>query len=384
MTGSFCPATEADFAAAVSDAAALGAKLSIRGGGSKAPVGRQVEVPVLDTGACSGVVDYDPPELVLTVRPGTLLADVEALVASERQMLAFEPFDHGPIFGQPAGAATIGGVIAAGVSGSRRLSAGGARDHVLGLRAVSGRGEVFVAGAKVVKNVTGYDLPKLAAGSWGRLFVMTEMTLKVLPRPETALTCVVAGLAPPDAVRAMALAMASQAEVNAAAHRPALRDEAPLTALRLEGFGPSVIARRDILRAALAEYGSLETLGEGAAAAFWEDLRTLAPLAGARPLWRVNLPPSAAPAFLRDLQDRDAAWLLDWAGGLVWLATDEPSAGMRAAAERSAGHAMLIRGDAAIRAATPAFHPPASELAALEQRVRRAFDPAGVFESGRF
>jgi len=150
-----------------------GAKLALCGGGSKEQLGAPREAERVDMTGFAGVVDYDPAELVLTVRPGTPLAEIEALVASENQMLAFDPFDHGPIYGMPAGRATIGGVVAAGVGGSQRLSGGAPRDHLLGFRAVSGRGEVFVAGAKVVKNVTGYDLPKLAAGSWGRLFAMT-------------------------------------------------------------------------------------------------------------------------------------------------------------------------------------------------------------------
>src|SRR3546814_532187 len=171
-------------------------------------------------------------------------------------MLAFDPFDHGPILGGTAGAATIGGVVAAGVSGSLRLSGGGARDHLLGLRAVSGRGEVFVAGAKVVKNVTGYDLPKLAAGSRGRLFAITEMTLKVLPRAPIAATRAIAGLDPAAAVSLMAAAMGSQAEVGAAAYLPAaLNDGQSLTLLRLLGFGPSVAARCRMIESLLGARG---------------------------------------------------------------------------------------------------------------------------------
>jgi glycolate oxidase FAD binding subunit len=375
--------------AAISDAAAASRRLSIISGGSKSGVGARVDETTLSLSGLSGVVDYDPRELVLTVRAGTPLREVEKLLLSERQMLAFEPFDHGPIFGKPATMATIGGIVAAGVSGSRRLSAGGARDHVLGLRAVSGRAEAFVAGAKVVKNVTGYDLPKLAAGSWGRLFAILELTLKVLPAPETAQTIAIGGLDVHEAAKAMSLAMGSQAEVAAAAHRPASPASAAITGLRLEGFEPSVVARARMLETLLSPLGPVERLDDATAESFWKDLRTLSPLGGplstvVAPLWRVSIPPSATAQLIEALTEEGAHWLLDWAGGLVWIAFDGDPARVRAAAAAARGHAMLVRGAEALRAAVPTFHPQAAGLAALEARVRRAFDPARVFETGRF
>lgn len=376
------PGTEAEIVDAVRDAIASDGRLAIVGGGSKAGVGRAIDAPLLSLAGLAGVIDYDPAELVLTVRPGTPLDAVQRLVAAERQMLAFEPFDHGPLFGRAAGAATIGGVVAAGVAGSRRVSAGGARDHMLGLRAVSGRGEAFVGGAKVVKNVTGYDLPKLAAGSWGRLFAITELTLKVLPRPETSLTQVIAGLDPRQATAAMARAMGSQCEVAAAGHRPAAGNREALTAIRLEGVAPSVAARAAMARALLGDVGTVDTLDEAAADAFWRDLRTLAPLGDTRDLWRINVPPSGGAAVIAALAPAGADWLMDWAGGLVWLALDGNEALIRRAAEAAGGHAMLVRTRAG--SDVPAFHPLAPGLAALETRVRRAFDPARVFETGRF
>ena len=378
MTNADLRPGEGAIIAAIAQAVADGGKLAITGGGSKAGQGASVAAPVLPLAPLSGVVDYDPAELVLTVRPGTPLAEVQALVAAERQMLAFEPFDHGPIFGTGAGRATIGGVIAAGVAGSRRVSAGGARDHLLGFRAVSGRAEAFVGGAKVVKNVTGYDLPKLATGIWGRLFALTELTVKVLPRPETAVTIAVFGLDPGNAVRAMALAMGSQCDVAAAAHCPAVGGRAAITALRLEGFEPSVVARGHLLETLLAAFGEASALPDDLATAFWADLQTLRPLGPERPLWRINLPPGAAPALINGL---DGDWVLDWAGGLVWVASN---ADPRALAQAGGGHATLVRGPEALRAMVPTFHPQSPGLAALETRVRRAFDPAGVFETGRF
>lgn len=367
---------------AIADATRDGTRLLIAGGGSKASIGAPVETRVLDLGGFTGIVDYDPAELVLTVRAGTPLAEVEALVRSHEQMLPFAPFDHGPIFGEPAGRATVGGVVAGGVAGSERVSAGAPRDHLLGFHAVSGRGEAFKAGGKLIKNVTGFDLSKLAAGSWGRLFAMTEMTLKTLPAPQTRATRVIEGLEPSSAVAAMAAAMASQAQIATAAHIPARARRPSLTALRVEGFGPSVAARGVMLDRLLAPYGTVETMAAGEADTFWAALTTLDLLPRDAPLWRINVPPSGGPAVIATIEDGD--WLFDWAGGLVWLATAADPLTIRGAAARAGGHAQLIRGDAAMRAAIPAFHPQPEGVAALEERIRRAFDPQGVFETGRF
>ncbi len=377
--------TAAEVADAIADAARAGATLEIRGGGSKAPIGAPRQSAILDMSGFCTVSDYDPAELVLTAGAGTPLSLIDQLVDSEGQMLAFEPFDHGPIFGEPAGAATLGGVIAAGAAGSRRLTMGGARDHLLGFTAVSGRAEVFVAGAKVVKNVTGYDLPKLAAGSWGRLFAITEMTVKVMPRGRESATRVIEGLSPDAAQRAMARAMGSQAEVTAAGHIPAaLNGGVSVTAWRLAGFGPSVAARCGMVEAALADFGAVRTPDAETAARIWKDLRTLSPLGGGRPLWRVNTPPSQGPALAQALEQLGALWMFDWAGGLTWLTFDGDAGLVRATAAQAGGHATLIRAPEEMRRAVPALHPQPAGVAALEERVRRAFDPAGVFETGRF
>ena len=288
-----------DLAGLIAEAAARGDKLEIRGGGSKAGLGAPRDAAVVDMTGFSGVIDYDPAELVLTVLAGTPLAEVQALVESRGQMLAFDPFDHGPLFGAAPGAATIGGVMAAGVSGSRRLSRGAARDHLLGFKAVSGRGEVFVGGAKVVKNVTGYDLPKVACGSWGRLFALAEVTVKVLPRPPVSLTLAVEGLLPRGAVAVMSRALGSQADVAAAAHTGEGRR---LTALRLDGFGPSVPARRAALEHLLADAGPVRALDEVEAQDFWGSLCTLQPLAHGPVLWRVALPARRAPELIEALE----------------------------------------------------------------------------------
>jgi glycolate oxidase FAD binding subunit len=377
------PASAADLADAIADAARVGTRLELRGGGSKADIGApRPDSAIVDMRGFAGVIDYDPAELVLTAGAGTPLAELDALVAEKGQMLAFEPFDHGPIFARPAGTATIGGIVAAGVAGSRRVAAGGVRDHLLGFRGVSGRGEPFVAGAKVVKNVTGYDLPKLVCGSWGRLVALTEVTLKVLPRPRTRATRMIDGLDLRQARLAMARAMGSKAELSAAAHVPA-RGGSAVTAFRIEGFGASVTARCRLLDELLGEYGAVRAANEEEADGFWSGLRTLASL-GEGPLWRVNVAPSAGPAVIEALEPLGARWLFDWAGGLVWLTFEGDPLLVRRAAVASGGHATLVRAPEELRARVPALHPPAPGVMALEARLRRAFDPNGLFETGRF
>jgi len=368
-------------------AARSGQRLALRGGGSKRDVGKpERDATVLDMTAFAGVVDYDPPELVLTVGAGTPLGDVDKLLASRGQALAFGPFDHGPIFGRPPGATTIGGVIAAGVAGPLRLSQGAARDHLLGFEAVSGRGERFVGGGKVVKNVTGYDLPKLMVASWGRLAALTQVTLKVLPGPTTQLTKLVVGLEISAALRLMARAMGSQAEVKAAAHIPcsAAHGGGPVTALLLTGFPASLEARSRMIDALIGTYEPAAPMEDADSAALWRDLAVAAPLGRERVLWRISVPASRAAMIGEALELAPRDQLFDWAGDLIWIAYDGDWARVRAAAEAAGGQAMLVRATEAMRATVPAFHPRAPEAAALEERVRRAFDPLGVFETGRF
>lgn len=378
MADAIRPDSADALAAIVAEAARDGTRLRLRGGGSKDAVGAPTpDARIVDMRGFSGVVDYDPPELVLTVKAGTPLAEIQALVADKGQMLAFDPFDHGAILGGAVGEATIGGVVAAGVAGPTRVSRGAARDHLLGFVGVSGRGERFVAGAKVVKNVTGYDLPKLITGSWGRLAAITELTLKVLPAPRVRLTLGIAGLDPDAAISAMARAMGSAAEVSAAAHLQDW-DGAPLTAIRLDGFPSSVEARAAIVTRLI---DGIVPLAEEKAARLWPAITTAAPLPAGVPLWRIIAPAAQMPNVITAT---NGAWLLDWAGGLLWLASADDPQAIRAAAMQAGGHAMLVRADAEMRAVVPALHPQPKALAALEERVRRAFDPASVFETGRF
>jgi len=314
---------------------------------------------------------------VLTLRAATPLAEVESLVAAQGQMLAFEPFDHGPLLGKAA-SATIGGVIGAGVAGSRRVSAGGARDHLLGFRGVSGRGEAFVGGAKVVKNVTGYDLPKLLAGSWGRLAAMTELTLKVLPSPRMTVTLAADGLSPRAAHAAMARALGSAADVSAAAHL-----QSAITLLRVSGFAPSVAARCARLPEILQDIAPLRALTPDEAAPLWREAAQAEGLDGAV-LWRLHLPPARAPDVIGVLASWGARWAMDWGGGLVWAALADEDADVRGAAAAVGGEAMLVRAPDAMRARLAALHPREGVLAAVEARVAAAFDPADVFDVGRW
>ncbi len=259
MADTLKPKDEAEVVEALNDALVGGKTIELIGHGSKRGIGRAAQTDrTLDVSAISGVTLYEPEELVLSARAGTPLVEIERLLADKNQELAFEPADLGPLLGGEAGAATLGGTLAVNLSGPRRIKAGAARDFALGVRAVSGRGEIFKAGGRVVKNVTGYDLPKLLAGSWGTLAVMTELTIKVLPRAEDVATVLVFGLTDARAVEAMAACMGSSCEVSGAAHLPpkvaarmpvaaVAKAGRAVTALRLEGIAPSIAYRRQKL-----------------------------------------------------------------------------------------------------------------------------------------
>jgi glycolate oxidase FAD binding subunit len=375
--------------------------LAIRGGGSKARIGGTAAAEAeIDLSALSGIVDYDPAELVLTANAATRLTDVAALLDGHGQMLGFEPMDYGPLFGANEGSATIGGTIAANCSGPRRFAGGAARDHFLGFEAVSGRGEIFKGGAKVVKNVTGYDLPKLLAGSWGSLAVLTRVTVRIIPQPRQVATLVLSGLSDRDAANAMAAAVGSTTAVTGAAHVPAalaaalpiaaLSDRrSALTLLRIEAYTSSVAPQSRALAAPLAAYGATSILAEADTRLLWSHLRDVRLFAAdTRPLWRISVPPMAGAAVAEALAPLGAEYYYDWAGGLVWLTVPEmPDAGaerIRAAVAKAQGYAVLIRAPAAVRAHIPTFAPATGPLRELTERVKTAFDPAGVLNPGRF
>jgi glycolate oxidase FAD binding subunit len=374
-----------------------GKTLEIAGQGSKRGIGRPSQSDItLDMSGLTGVTLYEPEELVLSARAGTPIAEIERLAAEANQELAFEPADYGPLLGGPAGAGTIGGVLAANLSGPRRIKAGAARDHFLGVTAVSGRGETFKSGGRVVKNVTGYDLCKLMAGSYGTLGAMTDVTIKTLPRAETEATLLLTGLDDRRAAQAMAEAMGSSCEVSGAAHLPAqamgnmqgLFGGKAVTLMRLEGVAPSVTHRMNMLAGLLKAYGLAETLGAETSRVVWRAIRDVLPLTGdERPIWRVSTAPMSGAAIAAAVKEADGVCFLDWGGGLVWIALapsdDAGSALIRRAVAETGGHATLIRAPAAIRAKVAVFDPQSEGVAALTRRVKDSFDPKGVLNPGR-
>lgn len=396
------PRTPDELLEAVRWAVAGERPLEIVAGGSKRALGRPSQADVgLDLSALAGIRLYEPNELVMSAAAATPLAEIEAALAAARQMLAFEPPDLGPLLGGEPGAHTIGGVLACNLSGPRRIKAGAARDHFLGFSAVSGRGEAFKAGGRVVKNVTGYDLCKLLAGSYGTLGVMSEVTVKVLPAPEKTRTVLVFGLDDADGLKAMTAALGSAHEVSGAAHLPAAvaarsavsyvtEAGAAVTALRVEGPAPSVEHRCAGLRALLGGFGPTEELHGHNSAAFWREVRDVAPFVdrGERLVWRLSVPPSAGPGVVASIARRvDTEAYYDWGGGLLWLSLpvlpDAHAVEVRAPLRRTGGHATLIRAPADIRAAVPVFQPQNGPLAALSKRLKEQFDPRGVLNPGR-
>lgn len=389
----FRPTDEQELAATVQLALEREEPLELVGGGSKRGLGRPLQTPHrLELAAFSGIRLYEPEELVLTAGAATPLAEVEAALDRANQMLAFEPGDWRALLGTEDAAPTLGGVLACNLSGPRRIRQGAARDHFLGLKGISGRGEAFKAGGRVVKNVTGYDLCKLMAGSYGTLAAMTEVTVKVLPRPEATRTIVLRGLDDAAALAAMTQTLNSAHEPSGAAHLPDgfSGGDKPATVLRVEGPVPSVEARAASLRRELAGFGAADLLSDEESRSLWRSVRDVrllaAPQDRARIVWRVSLAPNAAPGFLAAIRTKlDARYALDWGGGLIWLAvaeTEDGGAGTIRGALTS-GHATLIRAPDTLRASTPVFQPQPAAVEGLTERLKDSFDPKRILNRGR-
>jgi glycolate oxidase FAD binding subunit len=380
--------------------------LEIIGHGSKRLIGQPMATnALLDLSSLNAVTSYEPNELIITVQAGAPLADVKSLIDSKNQQFAFEPIDTAPLLGTPS-LGTIGGMIGAGLAGPRRIRAGGARDHLLGAHGVSGFGDSFKAGGRVVKNVTGYDLCKLLAGSWGTLAVMTEVTLKVMPRPETERTLVLRGLDDVTANRAMTAALGSPFDVSGAAHLPnsAFRAEGlelaglgptreAVTLLRLEGIAASAAHRAAALGKLMAPFGAAETVDDAASAAIWSSVRDVIPFAaagplGASPVWRIVCPPACGGALGEPLaRDTGGEVIYDWGGGLIWAALpqkpDAQAALVRQRVAAVGGHATLVRASDEVRRKVDVFHPQPAGVASLSERVRQSFDPKNILNRGR-
>ena len=342
----------------VQDAAARGAALRIRGGGSKDFYGNPARGELLDTRAVAGIVSYEPSELVVTARGGTPLAELEEALAARGQFLSFEPPHHG------AGA-TLGGCVAAGLSGPRRASAGAVRDAILGAKIVDGRGELLAFGGQVMKNVAGYDVSRFLAGSLGTLGVIVEASLKVLPRPAAERTLRFA-LPQAEAIARLNAWGGQPLPLSASAwHSGALH-------VRLSGA-------ESALRAAAAKMGG-EAVAEAEAASLWAALReqTHAYFSGDAPLWRLSVPPVTAP--LVPIQGQAGEPLLEWGGALRWIRGNLDAAAVRAAAAAAGGHATLYRG---ADKSAGAFTPLSPLAARLHRDLKKAFDPAGILNPGR-
>ena len=387
MTGTIKPRDADELRQAVEWALNESQTLDVRGQGSKLTLGKPMTCDqVLDLSGISGIVDYAPEELVVTLRAGTPMREVEALLAQRNQMLAFEPPDLGPLLGLEAGQGTLVGAVIGNLAGPRRISAGAARDHLLGFSGVNGRGEAFKSGGKVMKNVTGYDLSKILAGSWGTLAVLGEVSVKVLPAPDQTRTLLLLGLSDEMAVKAMCTAMGSSHDVSGAAHV----DEK--TALRLEGVAPSVEARLKGLRDLLGDAGArMDELGTLESRTFWRDVRDVSLLSGKHDavIWKISCPPTDGPGIVARIkaQRPSAEAFYDWSGGLIWLtlpsSADADHSIVRGALGPTGGHATLICAGETIRACVAVFQPQPAALAALASRVKESFDPKRLFNPGR-
>ncbi|MET0258563.1 MAG: FAD-binding protein [Methylobacterium sp.] len=389
--GSYAPASEQEAAAVVTDAVARAERLRLVGGGTKAGIGRPAQdEATLSADRISGVTLYEPAEMVVSARAGTPLAEVQALLAERGQMLPFEPMDHRGLMGT-TGEPTFGAVAACNNSGPRRINAGAARDSLIGVRFVNGRGQPIKSGGRVMKNVTGLDLVKLMAGSWGTLGLLTEVTFKVLPVQERVATLVFRGLDDARAVEALSAALGSPFELTGAAHLPAgLGENEARTLMRVEGFSKSIDYRLGELARLLKRYGAPAIVDGEACTTLWQGVRDVAPLTEPRDatIWRISTAPVRGVALAQAIAlTRDARWYYDWGGGLIWLATDAANdAGaeaVRAATRAHGGHATLVRAPDAVRAAVPVFEPLTDPLMRLTAGIKAAHDPVGVFNPGR-
>ncbi|MBN9556286.1 MAG: glycolate oxidase subunit GlcE [Alphaproteobacteria bacterium] len=382
----FLPQCVAELAEIVAAAADEQSPLAVCGSETKRNIGRTCAIAdVLSTAAIRGIKLYEPEELVLTVYSGTPLGEIEAALAQRDQHLAFEPPRFHRLLGTE-GATSIGGVVATGLSGPRRMTAGAVRDHVLGFQAVNGRGELIKAGGRVVKNVTGYDLSKLMAGSFGTLAVLSEITLKVLPRPARVQTLVAQGVGAREGVSLLSRALGGPFVASGAAWLPPqlAGNGDSLAAIRLEGTAESVAARGLALRTALSAFSG--TLDHDESCALWQsvgEVEGLADMAGA--VWRISVPPMSGPDILEAVPG--ATGFLDWGGGLVWLLVPETgdcaAERIRAAVAKVGGHATLFRASAEMRRTIPVFQPQEGPLAALTRRVKESFDPLHILNPGR-
>ena len=398
----YLPRNENDLAGLIAQAVSQGLPLEVCGNRTKRAVGRPLQVGArVSARELTGITLYEPAELVIAARAGTPLDEIEAQLAANGQELAFEPcrLDRLPP-GADGALATIGGIVATNASGPRRVLRGAARDHVIGMRGVNGLGEIIKSGGRVMKNVTGYDLARGLTGSWGTLAVMTEITLKVLPKAEETRTLLFLGLPDEAAVAALSTAMGSAYEVSGTVHlqqpfaerlsNPDLSSlKQAVTALRVENFAASVEYRTGRLHDALTPFGALYELEDDRSRAFWNDIRNLTFLSSSDwPLWRISAAPHQAARLIRVLTTQiECRAAYEWSGGLIWVevapATDASATVLRRIIAEFQADATLIRADEAARASVDVFQPLPEANMTLIRRLKEAFDPHHVLNPGR-
>lgn len=391
------PSTESEAAEAIREARAARSAIVVEGGGTRSGFGRPVEAErVLSTRVLTGITLYEPQELVISASAGTPLTEIESALAKYRQRLPFEPMDHRTLFGT-GGAPTIGAVAACNISGPRRIQSGAARDHLIGIRMVNGFGEIIKSGGRVKKNVTGLDLVKLACGGHGTLGLLTEVTFKLLPQPETSATLALHGLDDAKAITALSIGLTSPFQVTGAAHLPAgiaTPDATAMTLLRLEGAHGSVEYRAGALAKLLADIGTAKILSDEGVETLWRQVRDAEPLSEPREaaIWRISVAPSRGVEVVAALKRKLAVRVFyDWGGGLIWAAVPSDgnagSAAVRKALSEAAGeqggHATLVRAPAEIRSHVDVFEPLAEPLMRISAGIKASFDPDRIINPGR-
>jgi glycolate oxidase FAD binding subunit len=374
------PTTEAEIADAVREAAEKGSAFEIIGAGTKREFGRPASADaILDVSALSGILKYEPEELVLTARAATPIAEIQTALADKRQMLAFEPADWGPLFGHEAGRATLAGVVATNACGSRRVKAGAVRDSVIGCRFVNGRGDIAKAGGHVIKNVTGFDLPKLMCGAFGTLGVLTEITLRVSPLPERVAAVAVRNCEAQTGLGLLRRAAQLPVDPTGLTYLP----RAKAAYIRVEGTSAALAEKLKVLREEFASQ-DCATLDDQETAALFADVSDVAAFRAADAVWRLCVAPADASAAIGATGALD--WYADWAGGLVWLdlpGNADPATRLRGITARFGGHATLMRASRQARETLDLFEPESPVRGGLTRGVKTAFDPKRVLNPGR-
>ena len=396
MTNFLAPNTVEEAASLIADAADQARAITLCGGGSKATIGTPLQTEqTISASALTGITLYEPSELVMSAKAGTPLTQIEAKLTEHNQRLCFDPVTYQTLLGS-SGTPTIGAIAAANLSGPRRITFGAARDSLIGIEMVNGKGEIIKNGGRVMKNVTGYDLTKLICGSWGTLGLLSEVTFKLQPVPEGEYTLLFEGLTDERAVDLLCRSLRSPFEVTSAAHIPAMggaeTSEASKTLIRIEGFDASLTYRSEELEDLLEEFGAPIRLQNAQSQTIWTQVANVQPLSQdpSSLIWKLSVKPTDGPIIGQWLRSTyDARLLYDWSGGLVWAAIDPSKAkddgaakALRTQLGSLGGHATLIKAPAEIRQAISSFHPVSSGVEKLLKAAKQSFDPKGIFNPG--